>query len=117
MATIKKIESTDSDYDAIHAAWVANGRPAQFDIYFQEDLIDGQDGGAIFQVLDVSADEPDFYMRYSKKPTLFNEDSASERPTQRGYMLLSQDYWKAQYHFDREGRFRIEQDDAPNELA
>jgi len=112
-----RIESTDSDYDAIHDAWVENGRPAQFDIYFQEDLIDGQDGGAIFQVLDVSADEPDFYMRYSKKPTLFSEDSASERPTQRGYMLLSQDHWKSKYHFDREGRFKIELDDAPNELA
>jgi len=115
--TVKKIVSGDPEYTLVHAAWVENNYSSQFDMTYFEDLGGGQEGGAIFQVLDASADEPDFYMRYSKGPTLFNENSASERPTQRGYMLLSKDYWKAKYHFDREGRFKIEQDDAPNELA
>lgn len=113
----RRIQSTDPGYSVIHDAWVANARSAQFDILFSEEILGTETGGAIFHVVDTSATNPDFYMRYSKGPTLFNENSASPRPSQRGFLLLNEDYWKTRMWFDADGRLKIRMDDAPNELA
>ena len=117
MIQSRKFTSADTEYEAIHDAWVENNRPSQFDITFQENLVGDQDGGAIFHVLDTSAAEPDFYMKWSRGPTTFDENSASERPTHRGWLLMNQLGWVWKMWPDREGKFKVQYDDAPNDLA
>lgn len=120
MSASKRIKSTDEGYAEILAAWVTNGRPSQFEIFFSETILGDKEGGALFQVLDISAEEPDFYMRWSRAPTLFNENSASERPTQEGWLLTNRKFWKQKFWRDRKrrgGRLRTSMKDAPNDLA
>lgn len=108
----KKIVSGDSAYDTIHEAWVENGRPSQMDRM-------GAWGGALYHILDASADCPDFYQVASLGPTLFNEDNASERPTQKGWWLINRDYWRQKVrtkHRRAGSTLKIEMIDAPNEL-
>lgn len=117
VATSKKFEYGDPEYDTIYDEWVAQNYPSQFDITDTEDLGSGQEGGAIFQVLDTTATYPDFYMRWSRGPTRFNENNASEHPSERGWLLMNEDYWKWKLKQLHDGRYKVEMEDAPNDLA
>jgi len=105
-----KIVQGDTVYDTVHAAWLSNGQPSQFERY-------GEFGGALYRVLDTTETYPDFYQFGSLGPTVFSEDSASERPTERGWHILNRryHYLKAKWKFN--GRVKITAPELPNELS
>ncbi len=116
-----KIDSDHVGYSTIHAAWVANGRSAQFDIMYEADLAGFGPGSGLFHVLDTSADNPDFYMVASAKVTDYN-DNASRTPTHKGMVWWSNDYWKMRGYADEdgvnEGDWHIKKGEwPPNELV
>lgn len=107
----KRITYGDSDYDDIHTAWVANGRPHQFDRM-------GSWGGAIYNVHDVTATYPDFYQRCSLvETTLPGDDDPSTTPTQEGWWLINRRYLQNKIRRNpRYGTIEIARPEVPNEL-
>ena len=81
----KKIEYGDVAYDTIHADWVTNGRPSQFDRM-------GSWGGALYRVVDPSQTYPDFYQARSDVATEWNDNSASISPSQSGWWLQNRKF-------------------------
>jgi len=88
-----KIDSAHEGYSDIYDAWVVNGRPAQFDIFYAADIAGFGAGSALFHVLDTTADEPDIYMVASSRVTDF-PDNASRNPSHEGMLLWDENYWK-----------------------
>jgi hypothetical protein len=76
-----RITPAHSDYAAIHAAWVTNGRSHQFDR-------EGAFGGAVYRCLDPSQDEPDFYIAFSRGPTTVDDRGNVTK----GWHVVNQDY-------------------------
>ena len=109
MASIK-IAQGDSVYDTIHTVWVANERSAMFDRQ-------GEWGGALYRVLDTSADYPDFYQIASMPATTFNEDSASETPTQKGWHIVNRDWFYEKMWQNWEGKWKVTRPKIPNKLT
>jgi hypothetical protein len=62
----KRIVQGDEGYTDIHADWVTNNRPSQFDRQ-------GSWGWAAYRVLDRSAANPDFYQYASTNPTVTDD--------------------------------------------
>lgn len=83
-----RITPTDSDYDDVHAAWVKNGRPSQFDR-------EGDFGGAVYRCLDTSQSEPDFYVAFSMGPTKVNEDTG--KVVEKGWHTVNEDYLRVRF--------------------
>jgi len=116
------VSPTHEGYDDIHTAWVSNGRPAQFDIFYAEDIAGFGEGGAVIKLLDASAEEPDFYLVWSFTPTIFDLDSAAREPLHRGLLLMSEDYWKTRAYAPENGIDEadwhiIKGEEPPNELV
>lgn len=101
------ITPADAGYDAIHAQWVANGRPAQFDMA-------GGWGGALYQVLNRKIDEPDFYRSFSMGPTTVNQETG--KVTSKGWQLINRRYLRQRFKIDRKGQIRITRPELPDEL-
>jgi hypothetical protein len=78
-----KITPSHSDYGDIYDAWVANGRPSQFDR-------EGSFGGAVYRCLNPSQSQPDFYEAFSMGTTKYNEDTGSV--TEKGWHTVNEDY-------------------------
>jgi hypothetical protein len=98
-----KVDSDHEGYDDIHNAWVTNGRPGQFDIFFSDDIAGLGAGSALIIVLDRTVTYPDFYIKYSAQGTTFNEDSAAENPTHRGMLCWNLDYWNMRGYSPEDG--------------
>lgn len=99
----------DDGYDDIWAKWIENGSPNQFDRM-------GSFGGAIYHCYDLSATYPDFYQAVSRGPTLFDENSAAEKPYQRGMWLVNRDFMRLKASWTRDGRPKITRPEIPNDL-
>ena len=111
MGTVsKEINTAHSDYTDIHAEWVRQGRPAQFDR-------SGDFGGALYEVLDTSAENPVFYMVASMGPTTWDEEAHGK--VEKGWGFINEDYWRERVTV-REVRcglkYEVEMIAAPNEL-
>lgn len=85
------------DYSDVHRAWVANGRPSQFDR-------EGSFGGAVYRCLDTDSETPDFYEAFSLGPT---EISDTGKVTSKGWHLINEDYLRVSFKVDREGRVKV----------
>lgn len=106
----KAIEYGDAAYDAIYAEWVRVGRPGRFQRM-------GEWGGAIYTVLELGEEYPTIYQSYSLPPTLWDDDSYSERPSQEGFWHINRKYWGLDIDQHPDGRFRMRVNDSPpNEL-
>lgn len=82
MAEPREIKHGDSEFAAVYAGWVKNGRPAQFDLF-------GSWGGAIIHTVDRGAactgtDWVRFFVHASMGPTVFDE-TIPGGPTERGW--------------------------------
>lgn len=122
MSTPYCVPSTHDGYDEIHAAWISNGSPAQFDIFYAEDIAGFGEGGAVIKVLDRTAENPDFYIVWSFQPTVFDADSAAREPEHRGILLMSADYWKMRGYAPEDGTDEadwhiIQGEEPPSELV
>lgn len=106
MATTK-ISHGDDDYDDIHADWVTNGRPAQFDR-------EGSWGGALYTCRDTSETYPDFYRQMSMLATQWSENSGNI--IRKGWHLINEDYLREDFHIDIEGRVSVTRPDIPDQL-
>jgi hypothetical protein len=102
-----RITSEHEDYDDIHAAWVTNNRPSQFDRQ-------GSWGWAAYRVLDRTEDEPDFYMFASTNPTVIDDKG---NVTNKGVLEINDIGFYEKVRFNRYGIPRFEMIDPPNELA
>lgn len=102
-----KISQGDDSYDDLHADWVANGRPGQFDS-------EGSEGGAIYTVPDTSATYPDFYRLVSMGPTTYDDDTGNI--TDKGWHLVNEDYMRLRFKVGVEGELSVERPDMPDEL-
>jgi len=110
MASIK-IGTDHEDYDTIHAIWVENGRPSQFDAAGRAYL---DYGGALYHVLDVGTDEPDFYQVASLPATTWDEDAHGK--VTKGWDFINEEGWFQKLWQDHEGGFHTKYTPAPNEL-
>ena len=106
MPEATKITSTDSGYSDIHDEWVVNGRPSQFDM-------EGSFGGAIYHVIDTSADNPDFYRFCSMKATKIDDHG---NITKGWHTINRQGYLSVGIRSDRHGMPVIIKPDIPDEL-
>lgn len=97
-----KVDSDHEGYDAIHTAWEENGSPGQFDIFYADDIAGFGAGSALIVVLDRTADNPDFYIKYSATETTFS-DNAAENPTHRGMFCWNLDYWNMRGYSPEDG--------------
>lgn len=107
----KPITTSHEDYAAIHADWIRNSRPGQFDRSGKADL---DYGGAVYRVLDVETENPTFYQYASKGPTTFDEDNKGK--VTKGWDFINEDYWQQKFWQDRDGCFHTEMKEAPNTL-
>ena len=101
----KPITTSHADYATIHAEWVANNRPSQFDRH-------GAFGGAVYRVLDTSEENPIFYQYASMGPTTWDEKGKVTK----GWDFINEEGWYQRMWIDHNGRFRTEMKPAPNEL-
>jgi len=117
-----KVDSDHEGYSDIHDEWVENGSPGQFDIFYDDDIAGFGEGSALIIVLDTSVTNPDFYIRYSAKPTEFSDDNASKNPTHRGMFCWNLDYWNMKGYSPENGVDTgdwhiVKADEPPNELV
>lgn len=92
-----RITPTHSDYDDIHDAWVANGRPSQFDR-------EGTFGGAVYRCLSPGETNPDFYEAYSDGPTELNSKG---QVIKKGWHTVNDRYMYMKAKIDDEGRASV----------
>lgn len=107
----KQIKPGDTNYAAIHADWVSEGRAGQFDRSGKRDL--GY-GGAVYRVLDTSDDEPIFYQYASLPATTWDEESKGK--VTKGWDFIDEEGWYQELWRDRQGRIHTRHVRAPNEL-
>ncbi len=107
----KQITTAHDDYDTIHASWVTNNRPSQFD---RAGIADLDYGGAVYRVLDVTEDEPIFYQYASLPATTWDEDNKGK--VTKGWGFINEEGWFMRLWADRKGRWKTKITDAPNEL-
>lgn len=98
-----RITPEHEDYQDIHAAWVLNNRPSQFDRQ-------GDFGGAVYRCYNRSAEEPDFYVWYSDGPTELNEKG---KVVKEGWYTVNQRYMHMRAGVDRHGRFWVKRPEFP----
>jgi len=107
----KPILTTDESYDSVHASWVTNGRPRQFDRAGKEDL--GY-GGAVYRVLDNTEENPIFYQYASRDPTTWDEDNKGKAT--KGWDFINEEGWFQSLWITHKGVVKTDFEEAPNEL-
>lgn len=90
----KVVTQGETGYDEIHAAWVLNFRPSEFDLA-------GNWGGALIQVIDTGATYPDFYWVASERGTLVNNDSLAPEIEKEGWHTVNKRGGRQQFRWVR----------------
>jgi hypothetical protein len=93
-----RIKPTADGYETLHDAWVENGRSSQFSV-------EGDFGGAIIEVVDTSAEEPDFYQMASLGPTEVDSRGAI---TEEGWPAMNKDWLYLRMRRRHNGRWEVE---------
>jgi len=107
----KPIKTSHKDYAVIHADWIRQGRPAQFDRAGKADL--GY-GGALYEVLDTSEENPIFYQTASLGPTTWDEENKGK--VTKGWDFINEEGGYQKFHWKDNGKLEVRMIDAPNEL-